>query len=102
MGAVDALKKTGFFERAHALPTLENEAFVGNLSMLVSRAAGDPENLDLFKDYVEPLVTVMHKTSGGTQKNAAIACAKLARKEEYLTQIRDLHGIEIMFHYVKP
>eukprot|EP00656_Telonema_subtile_P038688 TRINITY_DN4390_c0_g2_i2.p1 TRINITY_DN4390_c0_g2~~TRINITY_DN4390_c0_g2_i2.p1 ORF type:complete len:807 (+),score=282.11 TRINITY_DN4390_c0_g2_i2:28-2421(+) len=100
--AVGALKKTDFFEKATALMTLENQGFVGNLSMLISRVAGNAENLDLFASYVAPLVTIMHKTSGATQKNAAIACAKLARKPEYLQQIRDLHGIEIMFHYVKP
>merc|ERR1712196_548780 len=92
--AVSAMKELNFFESAADLLTLKNEAFAGNLSMLVSRVANDQANLSLFSRFVEPLVTIMHKTSGATQKNAAIACAKLARKPEYLQQIRDLHGIE--------
>eukprot|EP00658_Telonema_sp_P-2_P059613 TRINITY_DN4870_c0_g2_i8.p1 TRINITY_DN4870_c0_g2~~TRINITY_DN4870_c0_g2_i8.p1 ORF type:complete len:619 (-),score=179.27 TRINITY_DN4870_c0_g2_i8:613-2469(-) len=100
--AIAALKKANFFRTASVLLTLENQAFVGNLCMLVSRVATAQDNLELFKDYVQPLVTIMHKTDGATQKNAAIACAKLARHPAYLQQIRDLHGIEIMFHYVKP
>ena len=70
--------------------------------MLVSKVAGNEAHLPLLGSFVEPLVTIMHKTQAATQKNAAIACAKLAKCPSYLQQIRDLHGIEIMFHYVKP
>lgn len=101
-GAIEALKTAKFFQTGASLLTLENQAFAGNLSMIISKVAQDEANLDLLGDFVEPLVTIMHKTSGATQKNAAIACAKLARNPTYLQQIRDLHGIEIMFHYVRP
>merc|ERR1711865_119451 len=100
--AVDALKTSKFFETGSSLLTLENQAFAGNLSMIISKGAAAEANLSLLGGFVEPLVTIMHKTTGATQKNAAIACAKLARDPAYLQQIRDLHGIEIMFHYVRP
>jgi len=100
--AIKVLKETCFFKTASDLLTLDNESFAGNLSMVISKVASNETHLGLLGSFVQPLVTIMHKTKGATQKNAAIACAKLARNSSYLQQIRDLHGIEIMFHYVKP
>ena len=45
---------------------------------------------------------VAHKCFGMVQKNAAIALARLAQDPACLQRLRELHGIEIMYRYVKP
>ncbi len=45
---------------------------------------------------------VAYKCKGPTQKNAAIAVARLAHDEACMQRIRELHGLEIIYQYVKP
>jgi len=79
---------------------------VGNLCMVISQCAGRPEYLKKLSPCVKPLVTLMHAAANDNRKtvakNAAIALAKLAKEPGNLEAIRELHGIEIMFAYIKP
>ena len=45
---------------------------------------------------------VAYKCKGPTRKNAAIAVARLAHDEACMQRIRELHGLEIIYQYVKP
>jgi len=45
---------------------------------------------------------VAYRCKGPTQKNAAIAVARLAHDEGCMPRIRELHGLEIIYRYVKP
>ena len=47
------------------------------------------------------IADIAHKRRGTAQRNAGIALAKMAQDPWCLRVIRDLHGIEIMYHYVK-
>lgn len=45
---------------------------------------------------------VAYRCKGATQKNAAIAVARLAHDEACMQRVRDLHGLDIIYQYVKP
>lgn len=45
---------------------------------------------------------VAFKCKGITQKNAAIAVARLAQDKACMQRVRDLHGLDIIYQYVKP
>lgn len=45
---------------------------------------------------------VAYRCKGTTQKNAAIAVARLAHDEACMQRVRDLHGLDIIYQYVKP
>lgn len=54
-------------------------------------------------DAVAPLVKVAYDGKGDTaSKNAAIALARMAHDPAMLERLRELHGIEIIYQYVKP
>ena len=44
---------------------------------------------------------VAYKCQGRTQKNAAIAVARLAHDEACMQRVRELHGLDIIYQYVK-
>lgn len=104
-GTVEALSKSKLFKALPELiPNLDSTA-VGNVCMIISQCAAVESNLKSLAKTVEPLVKVMHSAANENQKsvakNAAIALAKLAKYPSNLEKIRDLHGIEIMFAYIK-
>lgn len=45
---------------------------------------------------------VAYRCKGTTQKNAAIAVARLAHDKACMQRVRDLHGLDIIYQYVKP
>lgn len=45
---------------------------------------------------------VAFRCNGVTQKNAAIAVARLAQDKACMQRVRDLHGLDIIYQYVKP
>lgn len=54
-------------------------------------------------DAVAALVKVAYDGKGNTaSKNAAIALARMAHDTAMLERLRELHGIEIIYQYVKP
>ena len=48
------------------------------------------------------LADVAYKQTGATQKNAAIAVARLGHDPICMQQIKELHGLEIIYQYVRP
>ena len=45
---------------------------------------------------------VAYKHKGASQKNAAIAVARLAHDEACMRRIKELHGLDIIYQYVRP
>ena len=45
---------------------------------------------------------VAYRCKGTTQKNAAISVARWAHDEACMQRVRDLHGLDIIYQYVKP
>ncbi|KAL3156955.1 hypothetical protein ABBQ38_001214 [Trebouxia sp. C0009 RCD-2024] len=77
---------------------------LGNASLCIGDLAKQPELLPILSrhDAVAPLLDVAFKCQGITQKNAAIAVARLAQDRACLQRVRDLHGLDIIYQYVKP
>ena len=48
-------------------------------------------------DAVPHLVEIMAKSEQSSKKNAAIACARLARDPQNLDTLRKMRGIEMMY-----
>lgn len=51
---------------------------------------------------VAPLLQVCHKRTGAVQKNAAIACARLATHSGMLETLKANNGLELIYRYVQP
>lgn len=51
---------------------------------------------------VAPLLQVCHKRTGAAQKNAAIACARLATHSGMLETLKANNGLELIYRYVQP
>lgn len=104
-GTVAAVAKSGLFKKLPGIIAQLDSTAVGNACMIVSQCAVEESHLKSLKGTVEPLVKVMHAAANDNRKsvakNAAIALAKLAKDPANLEKIRDLHGIEIMFAYIK-
>ncbi|KAL0026310.1 hypothetical protein WJX77_010157 [Trebouxia sp. C0004] len=81
-----------------------SSAALGNISLCIGDLAREPQLLPVLQqeDAVAPLLDVAYKCKGPTQKNAAIAVARLAHDEACMQRIRELHGLEIIYQYVKP
>lgn len=81
------------------------EAVLGNAALCIGNVAKHNQFLPLLQqlDAVAPLVKVAYDGKGNTaSKNAAIAMARLAHDAAMLERLRELHGIEIIYQYVKP
>ena len=48
------------------------------------------------------VIQVAHKRKGACQKNAGIALARMSRDPSCMERLRELHGIEIIYNYIKP
>ena len=51
---------------------------------------------------VPSLLAACRHRKGAAQKNAAIACARLARHAPFMAALKEHHGIELIYSYVKP
>ncbi|EFJ51905.1 hypothetical protein VOLCADRAFT_86877 [Volvox carteri f. nagariensis] len=81
------------------------ELVVANAALCLAGLARRKEYLALLRDAdpVPVLVGVAYEGRGNTaSKNAAIALARLAHEPTMLERLRELHGIEIIYQYVKP
>ncbi|MEW5303261.1 MAG: hypothetical protein WDW36_005969 [Sanguina aurantia] len=82
-----------------------SEAILGNAALCLGHVAKHAVHLPLLRglDAVAPLVRVAYEGKGNTaSKNAAIALARLAHDTVMMERLRDLHGLEIIYKYVKP
>ncbi|KXZ56527.1 hypothetical protein GPECTOR_1g473 [Gonium pectorale] len=81
------------------------ESVLANAVLCLAGVARRKEHLPLLReaDPVPALVGVAYEGRGNTaSKNAAIALARLAQEPTMLERLRELHGIEIIYQYVKP
>ncbi|GAX78335.1 hypothetical protein CEUSTIGMA_g5777.t1 [Chlamydomonas eustigma] len=81
------------------------ESILGNACLCLSHLARlDTALTELVgADAVKPLVQVAHEGKGSTaSKNAAIALARMSRHPKLLERLRELHGVEIIYQYVRP
>lgn len=86
------------------LGTVQEEAVLGNAALCLGHFAAESSwHQQLHKaDAVKVLVDIAYKGKGSpSSKNAAIALAKLAKDERMLERLRDLHGLEIIYQYVR-
>ena len=82
------------------------DGVVGNAAL----ALGDLARLDRVSaslESLEPgavpsLLAACRARSGAAQKNAAIACARLARRAPHMAALKEHHGLELIYAYVKP
>ncbi len=77
----------------------------GNAALCLSHIAGEARWLPLLarQDAVGALVRVAYEGKGdAASKNAAIALARMARDEGMMARLRELHGLEIIYQYVRP
>jgi len=84
---------------------VESGTCQANVSVAVSNMAKVPQTLRPFgkAGAVPTLINLAHKHALQTaRQNAGIALAALAKDEDNLAQLKELHGIEIIHHYVKP
>ena len=51
---------------------------------------------------VPSLLAACRARAGAAQKNAAIACARLARRAAHMAALKEHHGLELIYAYVKP
>jgi hypothetical protein len=83
-----------------------SDGVVGNAAL----ALGDFARFDsLFPslEKTEPalvpcLLAACRERKGAAQKNAAIACARLARHAPFMASLKEHHGLELIYSYVKP
>mmetsp|Transcript_29312 Transcript_29312/g.75541 ORF Transcript_29312/g.75541 Transcript_29312/m.75541 type:complete len:1005 (-) Transcript_29312:36-3050(-) len=76
----------------------------GNAALFFAAAAREDSLLPSLRDtkgLVLDLLHLAHKGSGGGQKNAGIALARMARDPAMLAVLRANHGIEILRSYVQ-
>ncbi|KAG2450163.1 hypothetical protein HYH02_000265 [Chlamydomonas schloesseri] len=81
------------------------ESVLGNAVLCLAGVARRGELLPALRaaDPVPPLIQVAYDGKGNAaSKNAAICLARLARDAPMLERLRELHGIEIIYQYVKP
>eukprot|EP00164_Ancoracysta_twista_P004655 GFYU01006291.1.p1 GENE.GFYU01006291.1~~GFYU01006291.1.p1 ORF type:complete len:670 (-),score=228.27 GFYU01006291.1:99-1847(-) len=89
----------------HIKNTGSPDTLAGNVALALSSCASTDEGLAALKNcqVIAALVNLMHKRDNdGVKKNAAIALARMAKDGEVVDKIRELHGFEIMYRYVKP
>jgi hypothetical protein len=51
---------------------------------------------------ITPLLKACHRRTGAAQKNAAIACARLAHHPPMLETLKENNGLELIYRYVQP
>jgi hypothetical protein len=81
---------------AQLLAKTRNNQICGNAALCVAACALDQSAAPALRGTIPSLVEVMAKGNDSAKKNAAIACARLARDPQCLQQLRTLRGIEMM------
>ena len=83
---------------------LVGDGVVGNAALAIGDLAKEGTARDKFAalEPVKPLLAVCHKRTGAAQKNAAIACARLASHPKMLETLKANNGLELIYRYVQP
>ena len=83
---------------------LVGDGVVGNAALAIGDLAKEGTGRDKFAalEPVKPLLAVCHKRTGAAQKNAAIACARLASHPDMLETLKANNGLELIYRYVQP
>ena len=83
---------------------LVGDGVVGNAALAIGDLAKEGTGRDKFAalEPVKPLLAVCHKRTGAAQKNAAIACARLASHPKMLETLKANNGLELIYRYVQP
>ncbi|GLI69147.1 hypothetical protein VaNZ11_013704 [Volvox africanus] len=100
-----ATKGAGRSGRGGARASALGESVLANAVLCLAGLARCKEYLGTLRkaDPVPALVAVAYEGRGNTaSKNAAIALARMAHEPDMLEKLRELHGIEIIYQYVKP
>ncbi|GIL42713.1 hypothetical protein Vafri_646 [Volvox africanus] len=98
-------KGAGSSGRGGAGASALGESVLANAVLCLAGLARCKEYLGTLReaDPVPVLVAVAYEGRGNTaSKNAAIALARMAHEPDMLEKLRELHGIEIIYQYVKP
>ncbi len=80
-------------------------ALLGNAALCVGNLAAWQGSWAQLRqlDAVEVLVRVAHDGRGdAASRNAAIALARLARDGAMMARLKELHGLEVIYQYVRP
>ena len=83
---------------------LVGDGVVGNAALAIGDLAKEGTGRDKFAalEPIKPLLAVCHKRTGAAQKNAAIACARLASHPKMLETLKANNGLELIYRYVQP
>ena len=81
-----------------------SDAVVGNAALALADLAKESSLLPQLAllQPISPLLKVCHSRTGAAQKNAAIACARLAHHPPLLEELKEKNGLELIYSYVKP
>ena len=81
-----------------------SDGVVGNAALAVADLAKETALLPALEKLkpVAPLLRACHSRTGAAQKNAAIACARLAHHPEMLETLKENNGLELIYRYVRP
>ena len=96
-------------EDMHALRALVaavrcgREQTVGNAALALQMVANHTDNLERLgkAGAVPALLNVVHHMRGPAQRNAALALARVVKREENLAVLKALHGLDILNCYLK-
>lgn len=81
-----------------------SDGVVGNAALAVADLAKETASLPALEKLrpVAPLLRACHSRTGAAQKNAAIACARLAHHPSMLETLKENNGLELIYRYVRP
>ena len=79
------------------------EGTVGNAALALQMVANRPDCLERLgkAGAVPSLLNVVHHMRGPAQRNAALALARVVKREENLALLKALHGLDILNCYLK-
>ena len=89
---------------AFVVGTSSRDGAAGNAALAIGDLARERDLLPRLAalEPVAPLLAVCHKRTGAAQKNAAIACARLATHSGMLETLKANNGLELIYRYVQP
>ena len=81
-----------------------SDGVVGNAALAVADLAKEAALLPRLAELepVSRLLKVCRARTGAAQKNAAIACARLAHHPPMLETLKESNGLELIYRYVRP
>ncbi|EKX48244.1 hypothetical protein GUITHDRAFT_151836 [Guillardia theta CCMP2712] len=97
------MQEEGVLEALLAVLSCSREHAVGNAALVIQVLANEEANLAALgrAGCVKALLDVVHYQRGPAQKNAALALARVVKLEANLSQLKALHGFEILNSYLR-